>query len=204
MSELIIKKENKVLSRLPLGETEVLIGRASSCHVVLNDPLVSWNHAKIVYAYGGHLVEDLESTNGVLINGRKINKRQMIKHGEVIKIGTHDLFIEKDIHEKYNLNPEKTVSFGFSPQVQTRHVRLQLRIITGSEAGICKEIRSLPHHMVDKVKNTYTVISQVDEGYYLYGTHCMLNGCNLISAGSVLKDQDVIQINDVQMRFLVG
>lgn len=90
MPKLVVTVEDKLLSEWPLDDRDVLIGRGPDCHVVVRDPLVSRHHAKISRAYGGYFVEDLESTNGVTVNGRRVRK-QMLKYGDNVKIGTHDL-----------------------------------------------------------------------------------------------------------------
>ena len=52
---------------LPRGAT--LIGRSSDCHVTIEDPLVSRQHARIVIDGDDATLQDLGSRNGVKLNG---------------------------------------------------------------------------------------------------------------------------------------
>ncbi len=76
---------------LPRGAT--LIGRSSDCHVTIEDPLVSREHARIVIDDDGARAEDLGSRNGVKINGVGIMSRGTapLKDGDRLRIGTQEL-----------------------------------------------------------------------------------------------------------------
>jgi len=76
---------------LPRGAT--LIGRSSDCHVTIEDPLVSREHARIIIDGDGALCEDLGSRNGVKINGVAIPARKTapLKDGDRLRIGTQEL-----------------------------------------------------------------------------------------------------------------
>ena len=52
--------------------------------------IFSGNHAKILTILNDSFIEDLESTNGTYINGKKVNKHAL-KNGEIITIGKHEL-----------------------------------------------------------------------------------------------------------------
>lgn len=65
----------------------MLLGRSSSCHVVLDDPLVSRRHAKLEVDSDGVQVEDLGSVNGVLINSRRVHGVSFLRDGDRLQIG---------------------------------------------------------------------------------------------------------------------
>lgn len=73
--------------RLPL-DARVRIGRAPGLELVVADDFVSTNHAQIVPAPGGPLLEDLDSTNGTLLNGRRVTTPVVVAAGDEIEIGT--------------------------------------------------------------------------------------------------------------------
>jgi len=74
---------------LPLGR--FLIGRAESCQLPLDDPLVSRHHAAIDVTTGGATLRDLESRNGVRLNGTRISVPERLSPGDKIGIGAVDL-----------------------------------------------------------------------------------------------------------------
>ncbi len=74
---------------LPVGQ--FLIGRAATCQLSLDDPLVSRNHAALSVTEEGAIVEDLGSRNGVKVNGQKVNGERRLMNGDTISIGSQDL-----------------------------------------------------------------------------------------------------------------
>jgi pSer/pThr/pTyr-binding forkhead associated (FHA) protein len=66
-----------------------LIGRKGNCHIQLEDPTVSATHAQFVQSGELWVVKDQASTNGILVNGKKVQEAQL-QEGSVVTIGTHD------------------------------------------------------------------------------------------------------------------
>jgi len=81
-------------TRVPLGAAGAVIGRSSSCEIVLEDPNASRRHAAVRPVPGGWQLEDLGSTNGVTLNGRKINSSALLKTGDRIALGHTELVFE--------------------------------------------------------------------------------------------------------------
>ncbi len=73
---------------LVVGPTGVTLGRSRQCDVVLADPNVSRQHAEIRPRGGGWMLNDLGSTNGSTLNGRRIDGPEMLKPGDEIEVGT--------------------------------------------------------------------------------------------------------------------
>jgi pSer/pThr/pTyr-binding forkhead associated (FHA) protein len=71
-----------------------LIGRDESNTVVLNDRQISKQHTAIMYDNDQFWIEDTLSKNGVFLNGRKVESRQKLFHGCVIKLGATILRFE--------------------------------------------------------------------------------------------------------------
>jgi chromosome segregation ATPase len=62
------------------------IGRIAGCEMQIDSQSVSRNHAVLLKGTRELIVEDLNSTNGVLVNGRKVS-RQVLSDGDVLTIG---------------------------------------------------------------------------------------------------------------------
>ena len=80
---------------LPRGIT--IIGRSLDCHLTIEDPLVSRQHARIVIDDAGAYVEDMGSRNGVRVDGVTIHGPAPLADGVRLRIGTQDfLFCSVD------------------------------------------------------------------------------------------------------------
>jgi chromosome segregation ATPase len=62
------------------------IGRAPGCELHIDSSSVSRHHALILAGTREALIEDLNSTNGVILNGRKVT-RQVLNDGDIVTIG---------------------------------------------------------------------------------------------------------------------
>lgn len=81
--------EHAPYDRYQLTETETFIGRdTKKCQIVLNDPEVSTVHAVIRKNGGEITLEDLNSSNGTILNGERINRSQLAPGDEFVIGGT--------------------------------------------------------------------------------------------------------------------
>jgi pSer/pThr/pTyr-binding forkhead associated (FHA) protein len=72
-----------------LGRGPVTLGRGRGCQMRLEDPAVSAEHCKVSPGpHGGHLIEDCGSTNGTLVNGRRIEGSVALSYGDRISLGS--------------------------------------------------------------------------------------------------------------------
>jgi pSer/pThr/pTyr-binding forkhead associated (FHA) protein len=62
------------------------IGRAPGCELHVESSSVSRHHALVLTNARDVIIEDLHSTNGVLVNGRKV-ARQLLTDGDILTIG---------------------------------------------------------------------------------------------------------------------
>jgi pSer/pThr/pTyr-binding forkhead associated (FHA) protein len=74
---------------LAMGPT--LIGRDATCKVTLRDGVVSRRHARIQCSLNQAIIEDLGSRNGTLVNGVLISGPHVLKDGDRITVGSHEL-----------------------------------------------------------------------------------------------------------------
>ena len=72
-------------------DNEATIGRGAGCQVMIPEPMVSQLHARL-FRNGRDLeLEDLGSTNGTFLNGRKIGPAAKLKRGDRIRVGPVEL-----------------------------------------------------------------------------------------------------------------
>ena len=82
---VFVEGEQLLGLRVPLGE-EILLGRDPGCAVCLYADDVSRQHARIVPDGAGHLVVDLDSTNGTWVNGLQVHSHRL-RSGDRIRMG---------------------------------------------------------------------------------------------------------------------
>lgn len=63
------------------------IGRKDDNHIIINDPFVSGYHTRVFQKDGKVYVKDLNSTNGTLKNGGKVEDTEELIEGDVLEIG---------------------------------------------------------------------------------------------------------------------
>jgi pSer/pThr/pTyr-binding forkhead associated (FHA) protein len=72
-----------------------VVGRSRDCDVVLADANVSRRHAEVRPAAAGTwTIADLGSTNGVLVNGHRIEGAEQLQTGDRIALGTAEIGFE--------------------------------------------------------------------------------------------------------------
>jgi pSer/pThr/pTyr-binding forkhead associated (FHA) protein len=92
--ELSISGEFAPYDKYTISENEVFIGRDSEkCQIVLDDPEVSAIHAKIKKTLISCSIEDLNSSNGTLVNGKRVNKTEL-NNGDEIIIGSTSFVLQ--------------------------------------------------------------------------------------------------------------
>ena len=85
--ELSIKGQYSNFDKFYISKDEIFVGRdPAKCQLVLNDPEVSQVHA-VIRRMGSHCeIEDLQSTNGVIVSGSRVNQSKLT-HGSKFLIG---------------------------------------------------------------------------------------------------------------------
>jgi adenylate cyclase len=84
---------------IPLLRSVMVLGRRESCDVPLNFPNISGMHCELSFRDGYWSLKDLNSTNGVKVNGLRVQSRPL-KPGDEIAIAKRRFTIQ------YNLTAE--------------------------------------------------------------------------------------------------
>lgn len=87
--QLIIQIGNQPEETVPLTAEQMTLGRDALNEIVLPDPEVSRRHAQVIVADDGShlLIEDLGSTNGTFVNGRRVTKPTPVEDGDTVELG---------------------------------------------------------------------------------------------------------------------
>lgn len=126
---------------LPLGET--LVGRGTDCQIVLDSPLVSRRHAKIIVTPVGVMVEDLGSINGVKIDSRPLKGRIEVDVGTRVSVADEML-------EVVRLGEDRPATAPEVKKAVTVQVRVEPESDEVSVTARRKDAFSLLARVVDK------------------------------------------------------
>lgn len=84
---LVVESPDGQRGREFLVAGEATVGRAPGCAIVLTGEYVSAHHARLFERAGRLWVEDLGSTNGTLLNGRRVRRPVVMRAGDRLRIG---------------------------------------------------------------------------------------------------------------------
>ena len=90
VGRLVLSLKGAHISETFLTPGRVVVGRTSDNELQIDSKFVSRHHAQVVTTVDGSVVEDLNSTNGVSLNGRRV-RRHKLSDGDVLKFGTHEV-----------------------------------------------------------------------------------------------------------------
>ncbi len=80
---------------LPLTSSAILIGRAPSCTLVLDDDYSSSRHARLYPENGQWFVEDLGSTNGTFLGQKRVDRPMPVGPGDEVRLGKSTLELRR-------------------------------------------------------------------------------------------------------------
>ncbi len=96
---VLTNKKSSIVFQVPPGRST--IGRDIGNALVVIDDQASKYHAAIVHKNNTVWIEDLESKNGVFVEGKKITDRMVLPYGCLIKIGSTIMKFESGTWERF-------------------------------------------------------------------------------------------------------
>ena len=90
VGRIIVATEGRTTQDLPLLVGRVIVGRTSDNDVQIDSRFVSRHHCQIITGTEGSVIEDLNSTNGIFVQGKRV-RRYNLNDGDIVAIGKHEL-----------------------------------------------------------------------------------------------------------------
>jgi pSer/pThr/pTyr-binding forkhead associated (FHA) protein len=90
ITRIEVRSKGKPLSEHVFGPGRVIVGRSSDNEIFIKSKFVSRHHAQLTFDETGCVIEDLNSTNGVYLNEKRI-KKVRLESGDSVSLGIHDL-----------------------------------------------------------------------------------------------------------------
>ncbi len=90
LAKLVVVTAGRTVGELPLHKGRTIIGRTPDNDLQIDSRFVSRHHCQVVTKVNACIVEDLNSTNGIVVKSKRV-RRHNLNDGDVITIGKHDL-----------------------------------------------------------------------------------------------------------------
>jgi len=204
MSKLVLTHDGAAIKEFRLDKERMTIGRKPSNDIHIDDPTISGEHAAILMLQNAY-VEDLNSTNGTILNGKTVTKRQLV-NGDLIKIGRHEFkFIDENVNEF-----ERTVMISPTTAKKENAVlakKYQVSIVSGPKAGEVIAL-SKPYTTLGSPGGQVAVIAKRGSKFYLMpmsGTTNakppLLNSAEIGVKSELLAAGDKIEVSGTQLEF---
>lgn len=209
MSRVVLTHEGAILKEFSLGKERTSIGRKPQNDIRLDDPTVSGEHA-VILMLQNYYIEDMNSTNGVILNGKKVTRRQL-NHGDMIRIGRHELkFLDDNAEDFENtviIRPEASAEKEATPAVKAKS--FAVTVMSGNKKGE-SILLSKPYTTLGKPGVQVAVVARRGKEFYLMpmtGTGDtgiappLLNGTPVSVTSQKLTTGDEIEVASVKLRF---
>ncbi|MFP5391651.1 MAG: FHA domain-containing protein [Gammaproteobacteria bacterium] len=96
MAKIIVSRDQQILQEVELNKPRMTLGRHPACDIVIGDRAVSAQHACFNTVGEDVFIEDMESTNGTYVNGRKVG-RQLLVDGDHIALARFQISFVKGV-----------------------------------------------------------------------------------------------------------
>jgi pSer/pThr/pTyr-binding forkhead associated (FHA) protein len=108
-AKLILSMDGTVIKEYPMNKDRMTIGRYSHNDIVIDNLAVSGEHAAVVTILHDSFLEDLDSTNGLAVNGTP-TKKHFLQNNDLIEIGKFKLkFLNDQVSQGSSPDFEKTM-----------------------------------------------------------------------------------------------
>jgi len=132
VGRVVVSLQGQALEEALLVPGRLVVGRTPDNDLQVDSKFVSRHHVQFVTTPDGCFVEDLNSTNGVYLNGKRV-RRHRLTPGDVIKVGLHEI-----TYTRYEPKPADDL----------RHTETQ--VLTGSELDEDEENEEVEENAVDQ------------------------------------------------------
>jgi hypothetical protein len=115
-AKLILSMDGGIIKEYPLNKERITIGRKEHNDIVIDNLAVSGEHAAIVTILNDSFLEDMDSTNGLEVNG-KPTKKHFLQNNDVIEIGKYKLkYVTDQITQTTSEDFERTMVLRAPPK----------------------------------------------------------------------------------------
>ncbi|MES2933785.1 MAG: FHA domain-containing protein [Pseudomonadota bacterium] len=223
MAKIIVTMDGTVLQELTLSKERTTIGRRPQNDVIIDNLAISGQHAVIVTIMKDSFLEDLNSTNGTMVNGQPI-KKHFLQDKDVIELAKYKItFIDearraallaqgdKQAEPTMSLASDSPASHSIKAatppaEAVTDNREGRIKVMNGASAG--KEMAlSKPQTSIGRPGVQVAVITRQASGYFI--THVegasfpLINGQSIGAGARKMQNGDLIELSGTRMAFSI-
>jgi pSer/pThr/pTyr-binding forkhead associated (FHA) protein len=211
MGKLVIKLNNSLVDQVDLAQGDMRLGRKPGCEIHLDNLSVSGEHANIYTIGDDSFIQDLGSTNGTYVNGKKTAKHHL-RNGDTVNIGKYSLtYLHEVTVDPADLAktviittpvPEDAKPADKKAPARPAARAAQASLITldsGKRIELTKTVTNL-----GKGGKRAGAITRTVDGYVLAageGEAPKLNGRPVSSKHAKLRNGDIIEVAGTRLQF---
>ena len=223
MAKLLFSLDGNLLGEYPLDKPLLRIGRRRDNDIAIDNLMISSAHAQILSIGQNALLQDLDSTNGTLVNGVRV-QQHVLQHEDVITLGHYQLRYCDEAGQplKHALADEAMVApaeeghgragqgLAVKPEASSGRYSGHLYVISGPDFG--QDIlltQSVTH--IGAADLPKALILQDGADYWIQplqdDVSLTVNGLPIVSKtadGQRLQDHDLIAWSGVKMEFYLA
>jgi hypothetical protein len=193
VAKLIISRDAQIVREVELGIGRITLGRHPRNDIVIAHPAASAHHAAITGEAIGATLEDLGSSNGTFINGKRVTQAALFDRDRVAIAGFQIEYLAAPLVEPLA-----------EPLVQSPPPAGSIEVLNGASAG--KQMSLLkPLTTLGSPGVLVVVLSRQADGYYMAQVQgeavALLNGKPVGPTPHRLCDGDLLELTGTQMRF---
>jgi len=98
LGRLVLTLKGQRVGECPIGPGRCIIGRTADNDLQVDSTYISRHHAQVVHTADGVYIEDLNSTNGIFVAGRRI-RRKRLEDGMSVRLGFHEITFYSSAHD---------------------------------------------------------------------------------------------------------
>lgn len=217
MAKIIVTLDDNLIKVVPLLKERMTLGRRPYNDIVVDNLAVSGEHAALQAIGNEYYIEDLNSTNGTYINGKKI-KRQILHAGDSIEIGKYTIKYANDVVDAKTATSAhgkdgddtlgdlpSTEKLNLFEQTRFAEIYVAIKILSGASMGkempLVKVVTT-----IGKPGEAVIAITKRPKSYVVAhvegANRPMLNGVSFGIDAVPLKNGDLFELAGTAMQFI--
>jgi general secretion pathway protein A len=118
VGRILLACEGKTVGERELKPGRLVIGRTSDNDLQIDSKFISRHHCQIVTQQDSCLIEDLNSTNGIFVQSKRV-RRHNLNDGDVVQVGQHEIMYidERTPRVRNAMDPIETAVVAENPKI---------------------------------------------------------------------------------------